>query len=128
MVFIENVVNDADRTRRLTGLVLSAAVAVSLTIAATAIPLLAFRSSNAIGIGALCGSLTSMVAVVTTVARIVKGFRRRKSRGRSDPRSRPAGGAVVTSERDPAGAAAAGTRPGSPRRRSPKRHDPERSS
>lgn len=77
--FLEIVISDDERTRRLKDLVLTVALGVSLIVATFAILLLAFGSSRTgIHISEVCGSFASVVAAVTAVVRVVKGTRRRK--------------------------------------------------
>jgi hypothetical protein len=71
-------VSDAGQTRNLKGLVFAVAIGASLIISACAFPVLAFGISGVAGIGAVGGSCVTVAVAVATIARVVKGFRRRK--------------------------------------------------
>jgi hypothetical protein len=78
LTFLEQVLSDPWQTENLKTLVLTVAFGAAVVIVACAVPVLAFGISGAVGIGALCGSLVSIAAIVATIARIVKRFRRRR--------------------------------------------------
>jgi hypothetical protein len=78
LAFLEKVVGDPGQTKNLKALVFTVAISVSLVIVACAVPVLAFGISGAVGVGVVCGSCVTVAAAVAAIARVVKGFRRRK--------------------------------------------------